>query len=220
MPKQPKKPPLLVIPAADVAATRLVSRADAARMKDCSRAAVTKAARPGGPLYPARLAGDRLNAAHPSFLRWLNPGFNRLDDTMTRSAAELAGEAGVTVDEVRKDLKGPLGKALLPVHHVTAKIFAYLCGVTVAAIEVAALGDLGPAVTPQGLIDIGHDAALRFAAKHPYRRDRRGEAVGVPRGVLVPALLPDDMIDANHPFAKHFFSRCDGRVPTEADFAP
>ncbi len=54
--------------------TRPISRADAARAKGVSRAAVSIACKVGGQLHAAQLDGGRIDEAHPAFAAWLSSG--------------------------------------------------------------------------------------------------------------------------------------------------
>jgi hypothetical protein len=142
---------------------KVITKAELARRKGVTRSAVTQAASPGGPLAAARVAGGFLDEEHPACVRWLN-------------------QAPATSEWLASEL-----------HHVSVEAFASLCGVDAAKVQEAARRSLRPAVTAQGLIDVGHRVALAFAAKHPA--------------------------DFTHPLAKHYFARCLGYVPTKADLA-
>lgn len=201
---------------------RVITKAELARRKGVTRSAVTLAARPGGPLAAACVAGGFIDEAHPACQRWLGGAAAQppADGAPLVAAARLAELAGLTPEEMERELAGPLRDAVIPAHHVDAKTFARLCGVDAGKVQRATRKSLAAAVTKHGRIDIGHEAALQFAASHPYRSNRKGDPIGVPRGFLAPAVLPDDMIDVAHPNALHYLARCLGRVPTEADLAP
>ena len=96
---------------------RPVGRSDLARRKHVSPAAVTLAARPGGPLAAACLVGGRIDAAHPACIRWLGEHAYAEGEWMGSAAAEprpipataipiadFATLAGVTIEQLERDI--------------------------------------------------------------------------------------------------------------------
>ena len=68
-----------------------VSQRSAARMKGVTPGAVSRAAAPGGPLYPARLNDAKLDTAHPSFATWLGSSWRsrKRGSSMVAPAADV-----------------------------------------------------------------------------------------------------------------------------------
>jgi hypothetical protein len=189
------------------------SKVEMARLKGVTRGAVSLASRPGHALYPAVLAGGRIDRGHPAARKWL--GEPHLEDGMT--ADELAKATGLPADEVRRAFSAELAGAVLPCGWVGLETFSMMAGERVSLLLTHASTALRPALTPSRYIDVAHPAALAYLAARPFPRDRDGDPI-VPREFPALGAVGDDGIDIDNPFVRAFMARCLGRVPTDADF--
>jgi hypothetical protein len=90
-------------------------------------------------------------------------------------------------------------------------VVAWLAGVAEADVYASIPGGLGAAIDwDRGLFDLRHAAALKYFEEHPFAVDENGEVIVV-AGMLAPAAIGDDMIDADHPYAAVFGARCPRR---------
>jgi hypothetical protein len=195
------------------------SQSDIARRRGCARSTVSRACKPGGALFPALVAPDRIDLFHPAcqrFLAEVGADAGVLIDETALSPREAAEQKGVSVKTVLADMHGSLAAAVIPIEHVSAGVYALLAQMSVIEVEAAVRGALRPALTASRRIDVGHPASLAFLAAHPFARLPNGDP-DAPEGFLAPACVGDDEIDLNHPFARAYFARLDGRVATEAE---
>jgi hypothetical protein len=188
-------------------------------MAGVARSTITRAFRPGGPLYPA-LVGDRGDASHPAWIGWLADRVGARSIVVSEPGTAITFDAlapllGVPVREVEAAVRpgGPLHAALIAPHHVSAELFAVLAGTSVFEVLAATRDELAPALTESGRIDISHRDALEYLAARPFRRLPDGDIdlEDVPQGMLAPACIGAD-IDITNPFALAFEARCIGRV--------
>jgi hypothetical protein len=214
----------------DRAPTRMVlvySFAQLARMAGVNRSTIGRAFRPGGPLHPALIGKDSGDGGHPAVVANLaeHTGHRAVVVDELPSAVSFkkyARLSGRKVDEVRAACApgGALHDAWIPPHHLSAVTFSVVSGSPLAdVIEATRGGRLTPAVTKNGLIDLGSEAALEYCAQRPFRRLPNGDAdeSDMPQGMLAPACIGEDDIDLSNPFARAFSARCLGRVQTEAE---
>jgi hypothetical protein len=182
---------------------------------------VLRACQPGGALHPALLAGGYIDAAHEATKAFIAAGARGperlavvLVDETAIAPSDAAREAGVPEEAVLRDMGGPLAPAVVPIHHLSARTFAWLSGASVDDVLAAAEDELEPALTPSLRIDLSHAAALEYLAARPFKRKRNGDPSDCPEGFLAPACVGDD-IDFNSPFARAWLARLDGVAPTD-----
>jgi hypothetical protein len=107
----------------------------------------------------------------------------------------------------------------VPLHHLSARTFAWLSGASVDDVLAAAEDELEPALTPSLRIDLSHAAALEYLAARPFNRKRNGDPSDCPEGFLAPACIGKDDIDSSSPFFRAWCARLDGVVPTDESVA-
>jgi hypothetical protein len=202
-----------------------ITRAELARRKGVTPGAVTRAAKSF--LSGACLGGGRMDLAHPDVIQWLGssaPAQPTVAHLMLEeravTLATLAEQTGLPLAELERD-RATIAAAVVPAGHVSAAEFAQRAGEPVTTIIVAVQDVLAPAVTRAGRLDLGHEAALEYMAARPFPRGRNGEPKILDidgEGYLAPACV-GELVDADHPVARCFFARVNGRVQTDADFA-
>jgi len=193
---------------------RLVSQAGLAKHRGVARSTVSRAAKPGGALFPA-MVRDRVDIDHPACVAWTPKKASEPEFIEAPNEPESAPEY-----QPHSSYCGGCGRLHSAYLGTPVEEFAQRAEAPVRVVRAAITGELAPALRKDGLLDIAHPASLAFLARNPI--DQEDEKAPLPvngHDFLCPACPDDVHTDLAHPIFLAFLARWIGRVPQPADVA-